>query len=220
MKCCCTKGTSATMTSVLLASLVPIWVVAISDRDEPDSAGASREVAPAEPAKHHPADVLHYEMNRIDGEPEKLETYRGKVVLLVNVASRCGLTPQYEVLEKLYKERKDEGLVILGFPANDFRGQEPGTNAEIAQFCSLEYGVTFPMFEKIEVTGEDKHPLYAQLEELPEPLGGEPKWNFTKFLVDRRGRVVERFEPRVAPDDERVIDAIDRLLAQKAPEDG
>ncbi len=218
MKCCCTKGLSTTLTAVVLASFLPVWAVAMGDAGEPKPAGAVPGSVAAEPAKRHVADVLHYEMRRIDGEPQKLEVYRGRVVLMVNVASRCGLTPQYEALEKLYKERKDEGLVVLGFPANDFRGQEPGTNAEIAEFCSLEYGVTFPMFEKIEVTGEDKHPLYAQLEELPEPLGGEPKWNFTKFLIDRRGRVVERFEPRVSPDDERVIDSIERLLAQKSPD--
>ncbi len=216
MKCCCAKGNAAT-TSVLIASLVPILVISMSDR-EPEAAGVAAEAQPvirSEQADHHPADVLHYVMNRIDGEPEELEIYRGKVVLMVNVASKCGLTPQYEALEELYQRYKDEGFVVIGFPANDFRGQEPGTNEEIAQFCSLEYGVTFPMFEKIVVTGENKHPLYKQLEELPEPLGGEPRWNFTKFLIDESGHVVERFEPRVAPDDPRVTVAIDHLLGRE-----
>ncbi|GJM19059.1 MAG: glutathione peroxidase [Phycisphaeraceae bacterium] len=166
-------------------------------------------------APQHPADVLRYEMNRIDGTLENLDDYRGSVVLIVNTASECGLTPQYEALETIYKERKDRGFVVLGFPANEFMGQEPGSNEEIAAFCTERFDVSFPMFEKIVVKGEGTHPLYKQLAELPEPLGGEPKWNFTKFLVDRRGKVVARFEPRVKPDDERVIEAIERLLSQK-----
>ena len=163
--------------------------------------------------------MLGYELNRLDGTPEKLESYKGRVVLMVNVASKCGLTPQYEALEALYEERKDFGLVVLGFPANNFAGQEPGTNAEIAEFCSSTYGVKFPMFEKIDVIGEDANPLYKQLAAQPEPIGGEPKWNFTKFLVNRAGEVVARFEPRVAPDDEKLLEAIERLLAE-TPEEG
>lgn len=163
--------------------------------------------------------VLRHDVKRIDGKDEQLAKYDGKVVLIVNVASRCGLTPQYEGLEKLYRNYKDRGLVILGFPANDFGRQEPGTNEEIAQFCSERFDVTFPMFEKIVVTGEKKDPLYEQLAGLPEPLGGEPKWNFTKFLVGRDGIVTDRFEPRVKPTDEDLIERIEMLLGPAdAPE--
>lgn len=137
----------------------------------------------------------------------------GKVVLVVNTASKCGLTPQYEALEKLYRVFKEEGLVVIGFPANNFMGQEPGTNAEILEFCTGKYDVTFPIAAKISVKGEDVHPLYKHLAALPAPLGGEPSWNFTKFLVDRSGNVVARFEPRTKPDDEQVVEAIRGALA-------
>ncbi|MBZ0172654.1 MAG: glutathione peroxidase [Phycisphaerales bacterium] len=151
-------------------------------------------------------------MRRLDGTPEKLEKYKGKVVLLVNVASKCGLTPQYEGIEALYREHKDQGLVVLGFPANNFMGQEPGSNEQIAEFCRAKYDVTFPMFEKISVKGDDTHPLYKQLAAQAEPIGGEPKWNFTKFLLDREGRVVARFEPRVKPTNEKLTGKIGELL--------
>lgn len=176
------------------------------------SAWATSATQPPLPGED-PFYVLDYEMNRIDGTPERLDSYRGKVILIVNTASRCGLTPQYEGLERLYEQKKDEGFVILGFPANDFGRQEPGTNEQIEEFCRESYGVTFPMFEKIHVKGEDTHPLYERINELPAPLGGEPKWNFTKFLVDRSGRVIARFEPRTAPDDKQLVAAIDEALA-------
>ncbi|MDX9912384.1 MAG: glutathione peroxidase [Phycisphaerales bacterium] len=156
--------------------------------------------------------VLDHAMKRIDGTEESLETYRGKVVMVVNVASKCGLTPQYAQLEELYEARKGRGFVILGFPANDFNEQEPGTNGEIAAFCTANFGVTFPMFEKITVKGEEKHPLYEQLSKQ----GGEPTWNFTKYLVDRRGHVVARFDPRTTPDDPALLARLDELLAQSA----
>lgn len=149
---------------------------------------------PATAASEDPAYVLGFTMKRIDGKEEDLASYKGKVVVIVNVASRCGYTPQYEGLEKLFKEKKDKGLVILGFPANNFGSQEPGTNAEIAEFCTAKFGVTFPMFEKISVKGEDQHPLYKRLASQPAPIGGDPKWNFTKFVVDRDGKVVARFD--------------------------
>lgn len=164
-------------------------------------------------ATKDPAYVLDFTMNRIDGAPQNLADYKGKVVLIVNLASRCGLTPQYKGLETLYEEKKDAGFVVLGFPANDFGNQEPGTDEEIAEFCSSRFGVTFPMFAKISVKGDNQCPLYRKLAGLPAPLGGEPKWNFTKFLVDREGRVVERFEPRVGPDDPAVLARIDALLS-------
>ncbi len=177
------------------------------------SAPASSDAAPAETS---PADafVLKYEMKRLGGTTENLEKYRGKVVLMVNTASKCGLTPQYKALEAMYREYKDRGFVILGFPANNFAGQEPGTNEQIAEFCTGKYDVTFPMFEKISVKGDDAHPLYRQLAALPEPLGGEPKWNFTKFLLNRDGEVVARFGPRTRPESKKVRAKIESLLEE------
>lgn len=154
--------------------------------------------------------ALEFTMNRIDGNAEPLTGYQGKVVMVVNVASACGLTPQYEGLEALYEAKGGAGLVILGFPANNFGGQEPGTNEQIQQFCTGEYHVTFPMFEKISVLGEDQHPLYQRLSQV----GGPPSWNFTKYLVDRHGNVVARFDPRTRPDDPTLLAKIDELLGE------
>jgi glutathione peroxidase len=151
-------------------------------------------------------------MTDIDGKPVDLSTFQGKVLVIVNVASQCGLTPQYEALEDLYDSKKDSGLVVLGFPANNFGGQEPGTNEEIKAFCTGKFEVSFPMFSKISVKGDDADPLYKQIAGLPAPLGGEPRWNFTKFLVDRSGRVVARFEPRVTPADPAFAAKVDELL--------
>ena len=149
-----------------------------------------------------PAYVLGFEMNRLDGRKESLDAYRGQVLLLVNVASKCGLTPQYEGLEALYERYRERGFAVLGFPANDFAGQEPGTDAEIATFCRATYGVEFPMFSKITVKGDGQHPLYRKLTGLPEPIGGDVEWNFQKYLVAHDGTVVARFTPRTQPDDE------------------
>lgn len=143
-----------------------------------------------------PAYVLNFKMKRIDGTEEDLTKYKGKVIIMVNTASQCGYTPQYEGLEKLYEEKRDAGLVILGFPANNFGGQEPGANKDIEKFCSDNYKVTFPMFEKISVKGDDQHPLYKKLTSQPAPIGGDPKWNFTKFVVDTSGKVVARFDAK------------------------
>ena len=156
--------------------------------------------------------VLDHEVTRITGETESLKQYEGKVALVVNVASKCGFTNQYEQLEALYKEHKDNGFVVLGFPANNFGGQEPGTDEEIMSFCSATYGVSFPMFSKIEVVGDEAHSLYKDLAGQPEPIGGEPEWNFTKFLVNRQGQVVHRFDTRTSPDDDAVVAAITDLL--------
>jgi len=145
----------------------------------------------------------------IDGNDVKLSDYSGKVLLIVNVASKCGLTPQYEKLEALYKQYKEQGLVVLGFPCNDFAGQEPGTNEEIKNFCSMEYGVTFPMFDKIKVLGEQKAPLYAKLLSNPDTGSQDIKWNFEKFLISKSGDVVGRFGSRVQPDAEEVVKAIE-----------
>ena len=156
--------------------------------------------------------VYDFTMKDIDGQQVKLD--RGKVVMIVNVASRCGLTPQYEGLQALYTKYKDQGFVILGFPANNFMGQEPGTDAEIKSFCSLKYNVTFPMFSKISVKGEDKHPLYKFLTEKetnPE-FAGEIPWNFSKFLIDKSGKVIARFSPKEEPLSEKVTQAIEAAL--------
>lgn len=144
-----------------------------------------------------------FTLNLLDGTPQPLSAYEGKVVVVVNVASKCGLTPQYEGLEAVYRQYKDRGLVILGFPCNQFAGQEPGSSAEIAEFCSLTYDVTFPVFQRIDVNGEEAHPLYKWLKaEAPGLLGSEAiKWNFTKFLIGRDGKVAERYAPTTEPKD-------------------
>ena len=150
--------------------------------------------ADAGKADQKPADVLSIKVKRIDGTEETLSKYKGKVIVIVNVASKCGFTTQYEGLQALYAKHKDDGLVVLGFPANNFGNQEPGENKDIAAFCTGTYGVEFPMFEKVSVKGDDAHPLFRALSAQPEPVGGEPKWNFTKFLLDREGKVVARFD--------------------------
>lgn len=189
--------------------------------EEPKKPDAAKQDAKTPEPKAVSSDpyVLGYTMNRIDGSSEDLATYKGKVVLIVNVASQCGYTKQYAGLEKLYESKKEDGLVILGFPANEFGKQEPGSNAEIKEFCSAKFNVTFPMFEKIVVKGEGVAPLYKQLAAQPAPIGGEPKWNFTKFLVDKSGKVVARYEPAVKPDDQNLIKKIDELL-RAAPVEG
>ena len=146
--------------------------------------------------------VYDFEVNRLNGDPAKLSEYRGKVLLIVNTASKCGFTSQYSGLEELYGKFQARGLEILGFPCNQFGKQEPGGSEEIAEFCSVNYGVTFPMFEKIDVNGKSAHPLYQQLKsEAPGLLGSEPiKWNFTKFLVNREGEVVERYGSTTKPE--------------------
>lgn len=146
--------------------------------------------------------LYDFELITIDKEKTTLAPYKGKVLLIVNVASKCGFTYQYEGLEKLYKTYKDKGLVVLGFPSNQFSNQEPGNEEEIKNFCSLTYDVTFPMFSKIDVNGENAHPLYVYLKQQQSGfLGSESiKWNFTKFLVDKQGKVIERFAPTTTPE--------------------
>jgi glutathione peroxidase len=159
--------------------------------------------------------VYDFTLNSIDGQRSPLAAYKGKVVLLVNVASRCGYTPQYTALESIYEKYKDRGFVIVGIPANNFGGQEPGTNAEIKTFCSSKYNVTFPMMAKVSVKGEDTTPLYQFLtDKAAHPqTGGEIKWNFTKFLVGPDGHVITRFEPEVTPDAPQVTSAIEKALS-------
>jgi glutathione peroxidase len=163
------------------------------------------------------ASVLDYKMKGIDGNDVDLAKYKGKVVMIVNVASKCGLTPQYAGLEKLYEKYKDQGFVIVGVPANEFGHQEPGTDAEIAKFCTGKYNVSFPMMSKVVVKGAGITPLYDQLtnHEKDAKLNGEIKWNFTKFLVGRNGEVVSRFEPRTTPDSKDVVQAIESELSKK-----
>jgi glutathione peroxidase len=173
-------------------------------------------------------------LRQIDGSISRLANYHGNVLLLVNVASKCGLTPQYTGLESLYQDKRAKGLQVLGFPANNFKGQEPGSDSEIANFCSTDYDVHFPLFSKISVLGEDQHPLYARLTAAqPEAIGDGPfrerlkgygvnsenpadvLWNFEKFLLSRNGEVVARFAPDVDADDPRLISAIDAELAKR-----
>ena len=161
--------------------------------------------------------MYEFTMKDIDGKDVKLDTFKGKVVMIVNTASKCGYTPQYEGLQALYDKYKDKGFVILGFPANNFMGQEPGTEAEIKEFCTSKYKVTFPMFAKISVKGEDQHPLYNFLtNKTTDPqFAGEISWNFNKFVVDRAGNVVARFGSKDTPDGEPVIAAVEKYIAAK-----
>jgi len=155
-----------------------------------------------------------FAVETIDGKRTTLAPYRGKVVLVVNVASKCGFTKQYAGLQKLYETYRERGLVLLGFPSNDFLGQEPGTNAEIQQFCTLNFGVTFPLFAKIKVKGDDKHPLFGWLTDnaLHPGMGGEVSWNFNKFLVGRDGALLARFGSRTTPDAAELTEAIEQAL--------
>ena len=154
------------------------------------------------------------EIRSLDGTSGKLAEQQGKVTLMVNVASKCGLTPQYTGLEKIHERYADRGFAVLGFPCNQFGAQEPGTPDEIAEFCSTTYGVTFPMFEKIDVNGDDRHPIYSELEKVADAEGhdGDIRWNFEKFLVGRDGDVIARFSPMVDPEAPELIEAIEKAL--------
>ena len=157
--------------------------------------------------------VMNHQLIRIDGREESLADYRGKALLLVNTASKCGFTKQYAGLEELQRRYRDRGLVVMGFPCNDFMGQEPGTNEEIQEFCQATFQVDFPLYQKLAVQGDSIHPLYKTLtQETSETLRGPIKWNFTKFLVDPQGRVVGRFEPRVEPLDPELVAAVESVL--------
>jgi glutathione peroxidase len=157
--------------------------------------------------------LYDHQLNRLDGSPLDLRDYEDKAVLIVNVASKCGLTPQYEGLEKLHEQYGDRGFAVLGVPCNQFLGQEPGTAEEIATFCSTTYGVTFPLAEKVEVNGDARHPLFAELTEVPDAEGkaGDIAWNFEKFLVAPGGNVT-RFRPQVTPEDPELVSAIEGAL--------
>lgn len=161
--------------------------------------------------------VYEFSVKKIDGTATTLAEYKGKVLLIVNVASRCGFTGQYAGLEKIFETYKDRGLVVLGFPANDFLKQEPGSNKEIAEFCSTKFHVTFPMFEKIVVTGDDCHPLYRYLtEKATDPeFSGKITWNFNKFLIGRDGQILARFGSRTTPEDKELLTVLEKALDAK-----
>ena len=158
--------------------------------------------------------IYDIDLKRLEGDPETLGDYKGKTLLIINVASRCGFTPQYEGLQKLYEDYRDRGLEILGFPCNQFLGQEPGTAEDIKEFCSTTYGVSFPLFRKTDVNGPERHPLYELLTEIPDADGnaGDVQWNFEKFLVSPEGEIVGRFRTVVKPEDPALVSAIEENL--------
>jgi glutathione peroxidase len=163
----------------------------------------------------HAGSIYDVTMKDIDGKDTSLGAFKGKVFLVVNVASQCGFTPQYKSLETVYEKYKDRDFTILAFPCNQFGGQEPGTSEEIKKFCSSKYSVTFPMFEKIDVNGPKRHPLYTLLAGEGSPFPGDIKWNFNKFLVGKDGKILKRFDSKVTPDSPEVITAIEAALAEK-----
>jgi len=169
--------------------------------------------SPTEPPKEK--NMYDFTMKNIDGQDIKLDAYKGKVALIVNTASKCGLTPQYDGLEALYEKYKDKGFVVLGFPANNFMGQEPGTEKEIKEFCTLKYNVTFPMFAKISVKGTDQHRFYTFLTNKQSNPGfdGDITWNFEKFVADKNGKIIARFSPKTTPADPKIVEVIESALA-------
>jgi glutathione peroxidase len=160
--------------------------------------------------------LYEFDVTDIDGNPGTLEPYKGKVLLIVNTASRCGFTSQYEGLQSLYETYKGQGLVVLGFPSNDFLGQEPGSDEEIKEFCSLNYNVSFPMYSKITVKGKNIHPLYEYLtsKQTNPEFAGKITWNFNKFLINREGRIIGRYASKVKPQDARIVEAIEAALSE------
>jgi glutathione peroxidase len=187
----------AVLVAAAAVALVSLWAGRAFSSDMTRASGQST------------ASLYDLDAESLDGQAVDLDQYRGKVALVVNTASKCGLTPQYEGLEKLYRELADQDFVVLGFPSGDFMGQEYGEAAEIREFCSVNYGVTFPLFAKSHVKGKDRSEVFRLLTEELE----EPTWNFTKYVVGRDGRVVARFGPRTAPDNPRLRDTIERALA-------
>jgi len=187
-----------------LALVAAIFAMSVGAQLAPDAAVAE-EAAKA---------LLDLSARRLAGSEEPLSRYRGEVLLIVNTASECGYTPQYAGLQTLYERYRENKFNVLGFPSNDFGEQEPGDDRQIGAFCKSNYGVEFPMFSKVRVLGADAHPVYAYLTSLPEPVGGPVEWNFQKYLVDRNGDVVARFESETAPDDPALVAEIERLLSE------
>ena len=173
----------------------------------------SPEIGEEASRQRSPERIYDFTLDDIDGQPVSLEQYRGRVLLLVNTASRCGYTPQYEHLQELYTRYHDKGFEVLAFPANNFGGQEPGTNKQIAQFCYTKYSVSFPLFSKISVRGDDKHPLYRYLTE-ESPFPGEVRWNFQKYLVDRTGTVIARYRSSLVPLSDEIVGDIEGALSK------
>jgi len=205
------RGLTAALATCGLAA---VWIPAAGGGE----AGGVRKDAAGKETSAEPKSVYEFTLKDIDGKEVNLGAYRGKVLLVVNVASKCGYTPQYVGLERLYRQHKDRGLVVLGVPANNFGNQEPGTEAQIKAFCAQHYGVTFPMFSKVSVKGEDCCPLYRFLtsKETNPKFAGDIRWNFTKFLVDRKGRIVGRFESREDPGrSETIAAAVEKALEQE-----
>ena len=163
----------------------------------------------------HAGSIYDIAVKDIDGKDTMLNAYKGKVILIVNVASKCGFTPQYKNLEAVYEKYKDQGFVILGFPCNQFGSQEPGTDTEIKQFCTSKYFITFPLFDKIEVNGANRHPLYVALAGDSSPFPGNITWNFNKFLISRDGKILNRFDSKITPDSPEATAAIEAALAAK-----
>nr|AGC71379.1 glutathione peroxidase [uncultured bacterium A1Q1_fos_1815] len=184
---------------LLLSGIVAMALCSVGTATEPNDSNA-----------------LSFQVKSIDGEAVALSKYKGKVVVIVNVASKCGLTPQYDGLQKLYDKYKDKGLVILGFPCNQFGAQEPGSNTEIKEFCSSKYNVTFDLFDKVDVNGNGASDLYKYLtSQDTQPTGkGKISWNFEKFVVDREGKVVARYQPRTSPDDKEFLATIEKALGK------
>ena len=201
--------------TLLLAALACTLSCAIgAQAEEGKKASAEGTETAVEAHNAEAATALDFKVKDIDGKDVDLAQYKGKVVMIVNVASKCGLTPQYEQLEALYDKYKAQGFVILGFPANNFNGQEPGTNEEIKFFCQEKYEVEFPLFEKISVKGEDQAPLYQYLtsEVTNGEFAGDIQWNFQKFLVGKDGKVIAKFAPRTKPDEAEVVEKIEAAL--------
>lgn len=196
----------------LAAAVLALTAFSLAKADTPAAPAAPTAAPATQPA----GPALAFTVKNIDGQTTDLSQYQGKVVLIVNVASKCGNTPQYAVLEKMYADYKDKGFTILGFPANDFHAQEPGTDAEIKEFCTATYHVDFPMFSKIVVKGEGQAPLYAYLtaQDTKPAKKGDITWNFEKFLVNKKGEVVARFTPKTQPNDPKVTAAIEAELAK------
>ncbi len=163
----------------------------------------------------HAESLFDIKLKDIDGKDTSLAAYQGKVVLIVNVASKCGYTKQYAGLESIFEKYKGQGFVVLGFPCNQFGGQEPGTNEEIKQFCSSKFNVTFPLFDKLDVNGANRHPLYVALAGPASPFPGDIKWNFNKFLIGKNGKIVKRFDSKVTPESEEMTKAVETALATK-----
>ncbi len=200
--------------SLLLSTLLVATACSTSAAEQPTVNSTAKETTnmSTATANTNAKSVHDFTLKSIDGQEIKLDAYKGKVALLVNVASRCGYTPQYEGLQALYTKYKDQGFVVLGFPANNFGAQEPGTNEEIKTFCSTKYNVTFPMFAKISVKGDDIHPLYQFLTSSEAGFGGDVQWNFGKFLVDKNGKVIARFASGDEPASSQVTQAIEQAL--------